>query len=210
MKIIEKITEQDMRELETGDELMFLGQWMKPVGIECIGNTVRVSMKTEDNFSSYTCSALGVYSEHLPQLTIQKIRKSDKIPEGWIKYDPDVLPSDDVAEMEMLYESKESLVEKPSWFSKWKSYNTEKGNKRIAYRVTKWKSKTSEGEVWAVVLCGNNEQSLCITYLANQATAVEYAKRRAKSFMILAIFDPFETYGKWKKGDGLELLGFVK
>ena len=128
-----------------------------------------------------------------------------EIPEGWTKYDPYVLPPEGAEEIEMMYEDGTKSIRDVSWFGRWSNYNilVDPHNKRIAWRVTKWRKKSDE--IWAVVKIKNYpiDKHTKLTFFATKEQAVHSAKQCQK---VLAFFKPFETGGKWTEGDGLNLL----
>lgn len=138
-----------------------------------------------------------------------------EIPDDFIPYDPDVLPPEDAEEIEMMYENGDKVTKHKHWFILWDEYNNiiGKTNPRIAYRITKRKETKLEGEVWAVVRMQKSSgiDSQGLSLFASLDKALLHCAEKQLANKILAIFKPFETGGKWKQGDGLELLnGDVK
>jgi len=70
-----------------------------------------------------------------------------------------------------------------------------------AYRIIQPKAS---GGVWCVVTQVSLYGSIVVVTQATKHEAIEYAK--LTSHRVLAIFNPFITGGKWKEGQGLELL----
>ena len=146
------ITAENIANLKVGDEILVgisreKSHWLT---VEDSDEEGRYA-KSRINWWTYDVIKEGVlhYLHHRNSaLDIHAIRKAVVIPEGWTKYDPDVLPPEDAEYIEMMYDSGNTLVRVSDWFTcDWHEYkylSHTDTSKCTMYRVTKWKTKSAD------------------------------------------------------------------